>query len=64
MKISLWTKYGALNSQPVFEAFRQGAQRLGYNCRENVTSADVDVIWSVLWRGRMHGIEQNKKINQ
>lgn len=55
MKISLWTKYGALNSKPVFDAFAQGAAKLGYNCRENVTSADVDVIWSVLWRGRMQG---------
>ncbi len=54
-KFSLWTKYGALNSHPVFEAFAQGAARLGHTCRENITVSDVDVIWSVLWRGRMQG---------
>ena len=52
---SLWTKYGALNSKPVFDAFAQGAARLGHTCRENAYSSDVDVIWSVLWRGRMQG---------
>jgi hypothetical protein len=53
MKFSLWTQYGALNSKPVFDAFRTGARLLGYDCVDNSDNADVDVIWSVLWNGRM-----------
>lgn len=53
MKFSLWTQNGALNSQPVFEAFRQGAIKLGHICVNNSYEADVAVIWSVLWSGRM-----------
>lgn len=59
MKFSLWTQYSALNSKPVFDAFRSGANLLGYDCVDNDPSADVDVIWSVLWHGRM---AQNKTI--
>lgn len=53
MKISLWTQNGALNSKPVFDAFKQGAESLGHTCVENDLHSDVDVIWSVLWSGRM-----------
>ena len=53
MKFSLWRKYGALNSKPVFDAFYSGAKSLGYDCVDNADDADVDVIWSVLWHGRM-----------
>jgi hypothetical protein len=59
MKFSLWTQYGALNSRPVFEAFRQGVKALGYKTSDNDYNCDVDVIWSVLWHGRM---AQNKAI--
>ena len=59
MKFSLWTQYGALNSKPVFDAFRSGAAGLGWTCVDNDPTADVDVIWSVLWNGRM---AQNKAI--
>lgn len=55
MRFSLWTQYGALNSKPVFDAFRCGAKLLGYDCVDNDPSADVDVIWSVLFSGRMAG---------
>jgi len=55
MKFSLWRSYGALNSRPVFDAFARGAESLGYACVDNDPSADVDVIWSVLWNGRMAG---------
>ncbi len=55
MKFSLWRQYGALNSRPVFDAFVSGAESLGYDCVDNDPSADVDVIWSVLWNGRMSG---------
>jgi hypothetical protein len=53
MKFSLWTQYGAQNSKPVFDAFRTGARVLGHDCADNDPSSDVDVIWSVLWHGRM-----------
>lgn len=53
MKFNLWTQYGALNSRPVFDAFKQGAKLLGYECNENVTDDGIDVIWSVLFHGRM-----------
>lgn len=53
MKFSLWTRYGALNSKPVFDAFRASLRALDYEVVENSHDADVDVIWSVLWSGRM-----------
>jgi hypothetical protein len=53
MKFSLWRQYGALNSTPVFDAFRQGAESLGHSCIDNDNNSDVDVIWSVLFHGRM-----------
>jgi hypothetical protein len=53
MKFSLWRKHGALNSGPVFDAFAAGATSLGWHCVDNDPTADVDVIWSVLWNGRM-----------
>lgn len=54
MKFTLWRQYGALNSGPVFDAFRNGAMALGYDCMDNSSSdSSIDVIWSVLWNGRM-----------
>ena len=53
MRFSLWRKHGALNSGPVFDAFATGAASLGWTCVDNDPNADVDVIWSVLWNGRM-----------
>lgn len=53
MKFSIFPRYGALNSQEVFSAFAQGARRLGHTVTEHDTSADIFVIWSVLWSGRM-----------
>jgi hypothetical protein len=55
MKFNLWTQYGALNSKPVFDAFKQGANAAGYTCTENTSGAGIDVIWSVLFNGRMTG---------
>lgn len=54
MKFNLWRKYGALNSSPVFDAFHAGANALGHDV---VVDSDdgIDVIWSVLWNGRMAG---------
>jgi hypothetical protein len=53
MKFSLWTHYGALNSKPVFDAFKHSLIQAGHTVYENYAGADVDVIWSVLWSGRM-----------
>lgn len=53
MKFSLWTQYGALNSKPVFDAFRHSLIQAGHTVHNNRPDADVDVIWSVLWSGRM-----------
>jgi len=55
MKLSFFTKFGALNSKPVFDAFKKGCQLNDYTVVENDMSADVAVIWSVLWNGRMSG---------
>ena len=52
MKFGLWTAYGALNSKSVFEAFAKGASKLGHNVIVN-KEADIEVIWSILWHGRM-----------
>jgi hypothetical protein len=58
MKFSLWTQYGALNSKPVFDAFRKGCCALGFDTVDNSDDSDVDVIWSVLFNGRMAGNER------
>ena len=59
MKFSLWTQYGALNSKPVFDSFAHSCISAGHDVVWNDPSSDVDVIWSVLWHGRM---AKNKSI--
>ena len=54
MKFNLWRQYGALNSGPVFDAFHAGANALSHDVVVN-GSDGIDVIWSVLWNGRMAG---------
>ena len=61
MKFSLWRDYGALNSRPVFDAFADSLVDAGHDVSNNDRSSDVDVIWSVLWHGRM---VSNKRIWQ
>jgi hypothetical protein len=53
MKFSLWTHNGALNSRPVFDAFDHSLVAAGHDVLYNDINADVNVIWSVLWNGRM-----------
>lgn len=53
MKFSLFVDYGALNSKPVFQAFEEGAKKLGHSVVYNSYDADIAVIWSVLFNGRM-----------
>lgn len=55
MKISLFTQFGALNSPAVFEAFAQGLAHLGISHNYNDMTADIAVIWSMVWAGRMKG---------
>ena len=64
MKFSLWTDYGALNSKPVFDAFANSLDSNGHDVVYNDLNSDVDVIWSVLFNGRMSRnktIWENKK---
>ena len=53
MKISLFNNFGALNSVPVFQAIAQGLVSQGHNVVYHDLTADVAVIWSMLWIGRM-----------
>ena len=53
MIFGLFKENGALNSVSVFSAFEQGVQHLGHTAHDNDLNADVAVIWSVLWYGRM-----------
>lgn len=59
MRISTFEDFGAKNSVPVFAAFRQGAARCGMPCVSHDITADVAVIWSVVWAGRM---KQNHEV--
>ena len=59
MKFSLWTQYGAQNSKPVFDAFAHSLVAAGHDVVWNNPVCDVDVIWSVLFNGRM---AQNKTV--
>jgi hypothetical protein len=56
---NIWSHHGAMNSLPVFTAFQKGAQRQGWKISYNEDRGGIDVIWSVLWNGRMY---RNKKI--
>lgn len=58
MKISIFNNYGALNSQLVFAAIAAGFKKIGHNVVFNSYDADVAVIWSMLWQGRMKNNQQ------
>ena len=53
MRVSIFDQYGALNSPPVFAAVRAGLDSIGIEHNSMDSSADVAVIWSQLWHGRM-----------
>ena len=53
MRVSIFDQYGALNSAPVFAAVRAGLDSIGVKHNSMDSSADVAVIWSQLWHGRM-----------
>jgi hypothetical protein len=58
MRVSIFDQYGALNSAPVFASIRAGFDRLGIKHSSMDSSADVAVIWSMLWHGRMRPNQQ------
>jgi hypothetical protein len=51
--ISIFNRFGALNSVPVFSAFQEGCKKHRIRVTEHDMTADVAVIWSQLWAGRM-----------
>ncbi len=53
MKISLYQKYGAQNSTDVWPALATALEHRGHTVTYNDPSADVAVIWSQLWSGKM-----------
>ncbi len=56
MKVSVHTEHGPINSKPIFEKFIKSLRASGEDIRvDEDTNADVAVIWSVLWRGKMQG---------
>ena len=54
-KVKVFEEFGALNSPSVFEAFKAGVIANGDQLVNDYDSADVIVIWSVLFAGRMAG---------
>lgn len=68
MKFSVFRNFGALNSAPVFDAIETAIKRKGWQISYSDASADVAVIWSVLWDGKMasnHRIyEKYKKLKK
>ena len=58
MKFSIFPRFGAHNSKSVFSAFERGVKYLGHSVTEHDMTADVMVIWSVLWHGRMAANKQ------
>lgn len=53
MKFGLFDKSSALNSGPVWRALQQGLDQLGLKYRSHDEQADVAIIWSQVWAGRM-----------
>lgn len=51
MRVKIYYQYGSLNSKPVFDAVKQGCERLGHTIVDS--QENLAVIWSVLWMGRM-----------
>jgi hypothetical protein len=58
MKISLFNNFGAKNSVPVFQAIAQGLSAQGHTVVYHDLTADVAVIWSMLWSGRMRANQE------
>lgn len=54
MRIEIWPEHGPINSKDIFQKFIKSLQNAGEEVHINKkANADVAVIWSVLWMGRM-----------
>ena len=53
MKISSFRKFGALNSGYVFDAVESSLRSLGHEVVYDDANAEMYIIWSLLWGGRM-----------
>ena len=70
MKISYFPKQMALQSEPIWQSFLEGCKANNLNPIEESMDADMAVIWSVLWYGRLrynqqiyqHYRQQNKPV--
>jgi hypothetical protein len=70
MRIAYFPNYVAQNGSTVLSAFLDSCSRLGITTVQESMDADVAVIWSVLWSGRMaknqaiyqHYRQQNKPV--
>lgn len=59
MKIEIWPKFGPLNSKKIFDCFIQSLHDSGEQLFvDQNAEADVAVIWSVLWQGRMRNYQR------
>lgn len=59
MKIEIWPKFGPLNSNKIFDCFIQSLHDSGEQLFvDQNAEADVAVIWSVLWQGRMRNYQR------
>lgn len=59
MKISVFPEYSSIAGREVFAAFIESLKKDGMDVVHSDMEADVAVIWSVLWHGRM---KQNKPV--
>ena len=58
MKLAYFPKQTALNAAPVMQAFLDGCRASKIQLVENSMDADIAVIWSQVWAGRMRGNQQ------
>ncbi len=58
MRVAHFPKSCAKNSAPVMSAVLSSLGRCGHSCHADSMDADVAVIWSVLWSGRMQANQE------
>ncbi len=59
MKIEIWPKFGPLNSKKIFDCFIKSLRDANEQLYiDQSAEADVAVIWSVLWQGRMKNYQR------
>jgi len=59
MKLAYFPKHTALNAAPVMQAFLDGCRANEIQPIQDSMDADIAVIWSLVWAGRMH---KNKQV--